>query len=94
MMATKNEHAYDLFRFDLEPVLQSKMEEFHMLGYDKVTVDDVWECMTKKKWKKPESKQLHELVSDVYRLKVVEYMSYITIEAYKAPNFFESAKDS
>lgn len=87
-MKKEKEHAYDLYRFDLEPVLKSKVDEFHMLGYDSVTVDGLWECLTNKTWRKPSDKRLHELVSDVYHLKVAEYMSYITIEAYKAPNFF------
>ncbi|WP_339147021.1 MULTISPECIES: post-transcriptional regulator [unclassified Sutcliffiella] len=90
---TDAQHAYDLFRYELGPVLQSKLEEFQLFGYDTVSEDELWECLTKKKWKRPETKRLFELVNDVYSLSVTDYMSYITIEAYKAPNYFASQKD-
>ncbi|QFT90017.1 Post-transcriptional regulator ComN [Bacillus sp. THAF10] len=87
-----NEHPYDMFRYELEPVLRSKLEEFQLFGYNTVTEEELWECLTKKKWKRPETKRLHELVNDVYSLSVSDYMTYITIEAYKAPNFFGEQK--
>ncbi|WP_404444013.1 post-transcriptional regulator [Sutcliffiella horikoshii] len=90
MKKNATDHAYDLFRYELGPVLQSKLEEFQLFGYDTITEDALWECLTKKKWKKPETKRLFELVNDVYSLSLSDYMSYITIEAYKAPNYFEN----
>jgi len=90
MKKDATDHAYDLFRYELGPVLQSKLEEFQLFGYDTITEDALWECLTKKKWKKPETKRLFELVNDVYSLSLSDYMSYITIEAYKAPNYFEN----
>jgi hypothetical protein len=93
MIKETNDHAYDFFRSDLKPVLQSKLEEFQLFGYDKVTEDELWECLTRKTWKRPETKMLHQLVNDVYGLSITDYMSYITIEAYKAPNFFQEQKD-
>ncbi|MBM7620418.1 hypothetical protein JOC95_002271 [Bacillus tianshenii] len=93
MTKETNYHAYDLFRSDLTPVLKSKLEEFQLFGYDKVTEDELWECLTRKTWKRPETKMLHQLVNDVYGLSVTDYMSYITIEAYKAPNFFQEQTD-
>ncbi|CAG9619465.1 post-transcriptional regulator [Sutcliffiella rhizosphaerae] len=88
-----NQHAYDLYRYELNPVLQSKLEEFQLLGYNTVSENDLWECLTKKKWKRPETKMLYELVNDVYSLSLNEYMTFITIEAYKAPNFFVQKDD-
>ncbi|WP_078379559.1 post-transcriptional regulator [Sutcliffiella halmapala] len=92
-MKETNYHAYDLFRSDLTPVLQSKLEEFQLFGYDTISENELWECLTKKMWKRPESKMLHQLVNDVYSLAITDYMSYITIEAYKAPNYFLERKD-
>ncbi|WP_223702875.1 post-transcriptional regulator [Sutcliffiella deserti] len=91
-MIEKEHHAYDLFRSDLTPVLRSKLEEFQLFGHSTVTEEELWECLTRKKWKRPETKMLHHLVNDIYSLSITDYMSYITIEAYKAPNFFESQK--
>ncbi len=77
----------------LEPVLESKAEEFGLYGYDEVSASEIWECMTKKKWRKQNiaEKMMHELVADVYSLKVGEFMSFMTVEAYKGP---ESSGDS
>ncbi|WP_070120779.1 post-transcriptional regulator [Bacillus marinisedimentorum] len=75
------------WRKQLEPVLQSKAEEFELYGYDEVTVSEIWECMLKKKWRKQNiaDKMVHELVADVYSLKIGEFMSFMTVEAYKGP---------
>ena len=34
------------------PALQSKQEEFKLLGYDTVSEMDIWDYLVKKKWKK------------------------------------------
>lgn len=81
-------HPIDFYKQQVEPALQSKMEEFKLLGYDRVTMEELWDCLQVKKWKKKEDKQLHEVVADILSLKVSEYMSYLTIEAFKGPDYF------
>jgi hypothetical protein len=71
------------------PALISKLEEFHLMGYNRVTETEIWECLQKKKWKKlEEPKSVSDMVNDILRLSVGDYMNYITVESYKGPNFF------
>jgi len=66
------------------PVLTSKVEEFHMLGYSRAHEEDVWKCLEKKVWKgKQPNKRLHEIVQDVLHLNSGTYMSYLTVQAYQ-----------
>ncbi|MDX8359449.1 MULTISPECIES: post-transcriptional regulator [Bacillaceae] len=83
------------FKAICQPALTSKLEEFCMFGYEDVTEEQLWECLKKKKWKRvKEGKKLYEMVNDILSLTISEYMSYITIEAYKAPSLFsEEGKD-
>ncbi len=81
-------HSVDFYKQQVEPVLQSKMEEFILMGYDRVSLQEIWDCLHKKKWKKKEDKFLHEVVADILSLSVGDYMSYLTIEAFKAPDYF------
>ncbi|WP_342046360.1 post-transcriptional regulator [Bacillus sp. OTU530] len=83
---TDKEVGIDAYRQELNVVLQSKMEEFHMLGYDRVTEQEIWTCLKSKKWKQlPEEIKIHQLVNDVLTLSTSDYMTYLTMQAYKAP---------
>ncbi|GAA0354825.1 post-transcriptional regulator [Bacillus horti] len=61
-------------------VLVSKMEEFHLLGYDAVAADDIWECVTSKY--KKEWPMFHQIVNDIYSLKPTALMNWLTMGAY------------
>jgi len=63
----------------LQEVLVSKMEEFHMLGYDAVTTDDLWNCVTSKY--KKEWPLLSQVVNDIYSLKPMNFMNWLTMQA-------------
>ncbi|MCT2537992.1 post-transcriptional regulator [Aquibacillus koreensis] len=67
----------------LVPVLDSKVDEFKLLGYSRTTVDDIWNCLTQKVWKGDPDKRLHEVTQDIFHLSSNIYMSYLTIHAYK-----------
>ncbi|MFP3124801.1 post-transcriptional regulator [Ectobacillus funiculus] len=83
---TDKEVGIDAYRQELNVVLQSKLEEFHMLGYDRVTEQEIWTCLKNKKWKKlTEEIKIHQLVNDVLTLSTSDYMTYLTMQAYKAP---------
>lgn len=82
----EKEDLVEAYRGQLQVVLESKVEEFQMIGYDRVTTEDVWKCLKSKKWKKIDSDvRLYELVNDVLTLSVNEYMTYLTVEAYQEP---------
>lgn len=83
-----NVHAYDYFRTEVKPALVSKLEEFHLLGYDSITEDGLWDFFTKKKWKKTKADiHLYEIIDDILAAKVSDYISFTTIESLKTAEF-------
>lgn len=84
----ENGHAYDYFRIDVKPALVSKLEEFHLLGYDSVSESKLWTFLVKKKWKKTkEDIHLYEIIDDILAVKVSDFISFTTIESYKSAEF-------
>lgn len=88
-------HEYDYFRNEVKPALESKLDEFRLLGYEKVTEQELWGYLTKKKWKKPSGNvRLFKIVEEIMAVKVSEYIHYATIEAFKGTGFaFDSEED-
>jgi len=81
---------YEPFRMTVKPALKSKLQEFALFGYDKITEEDLWAFLVNKKWKKDkEVKLLYQIVNDVLAVKVGEYMNYATVGALKSTNFFD-----
>jgi hypothetical protein len=84
----EKENRYEYLRSQVKPALQSKLEEFRLLGYQEISEPQLWEFLLKKKWKKAtEEIKLHEVIQDIFSVKVSDYMHYATVEAYKAPEF-------
>ena len=82
----KKGHEYEHFRIRVKPALRSKLDEFQMLGYNTISEKELWEYLIRKKWKKvKDDKKLFEIVQDILSIKVSDYMSFATIEAYKSP---------
>jgi len=89
LMMDASQHPYESYFHMLTPALTSKAEEFTVLGYGEIKIEDIWTFLTKKKWRKPKDGiRVYELVSDVLSFKVGEYMNYATVEAYKSPDLF------
>jgi Post-transcriptional regulator len=76
-------NTFEQYRHTLLPALHSKREEFILLGYKDVKVEQLWNYMKVKKWKNEESRMLHQLVNDILSVGVGEYMHYATMEAFK-----------
>lgn len=82
------DYVFKSFRTQVEPALISKLEEFRLLGYDSVSLDGLWEFLLKKKWKKgKEEPKLYQIIDDILAVKVSDYISFATIEAYKVTDF-------
>ncbi|MFJ7727070.1 post-transcriptional regulator [Neobacillus sp. NPDC097160] len=79
---------FDHFRTQVQPALASKLAEFRLLGINSVTEKELWEFLLKKKWKKvKEEKRLYEMIQEILSVKVSDYLSFATIEAYKTAEF-------
>lgn len=70
-----------LLKEKLLQVLESKRDEFHLLGYESITIDEIWACVTSKydgQWP-----PLYQMVNDIFSLKVTDVMNWLTIGAYR-----------
>ena len=73
----------------VRPALQSKQEEFKLLGYDSVSEMDIWDYLVKKKWKKEkEEPKVSRIVQSILSLKVGEFMNYQGSRSIKRYKFF------
>ncbi|GIN97968.1 post-transcriptional regulator ComN [Siminovitchia terrae] len=78
-------HEYDDYFHRLKPALLSKAEEFVILGYEDISIEDLWRFLTEKAWKKPKAGvRVHELVSDIFLLKIGDFMNFATVEAFRS----------
>ncbi|MDL4841431.1 post-transcriptional regulator [Aquibacillus rhizosphaerae] len=71
------------WKVEMASVLESKVDEFKLMGYSRATGVDVWNCLTEKVWKGDPEKRLHEVVEDIFHLSSNKYMSYLTVQTYK-----------
>ena len=80
----EKQHPYEKFRSEMLLALESKQEEFQLLGYPEVKGRDIWMYLTKKKWKKPNPEiRAHEVFQDIMSVKVADYMNFATIQALR-----------
>ncbi|MBP1947648.1 post-transcriptional regulator [Virgibacillus litoralis] len=63
--------------------LESKVNEFQLMGYAKATNENIWKCLTEKVWKGNPPKRLYEVIQDILHLSSNIYMSYLTVNAYQ-----------
>lgn len=86
----KAKHVYDDYFNMLKPALQSKAEEFEVLGYDRVSKEDIWNFLKQKRWKKPkEGVRVYELLADIMSVKPGDYMNYATVEAFRSADLLK-----
>jgi len=65
----------------IEDLCVSKAEEFLLIGYDSVTGEDIWKCVSSK-YRKTGEPGLHVIVNDILSLKVTQYMNWVTMRIY------------
>jgi len=70
----------------IESLCQSKAEEFRLVGYEYVSGKDIWECVSEK-YAKTGEPMMHQVVNDILSLKVIKFMNFMTISAYKGTHF-------
>jgi hypothetical protein len=70
------------------PFLGVKVDEFHLLGYERVDVEDIWNCVTeridkKNKLDEQEEIKLYRLVNEIMRLSMNDYLNRMRMESLK-----------
>ncbi|MBY6270622.1 MAG: post-transcriptional regulator [Caldibacillus debilis] len=83
------DHPYDIYREEVKEALRCKLDEFALLDFTEVTEDDLWEMLTKKRWKKPqEDIHIYQIVSDIMSVKPSDMMNFISALEMTAENLF------
>jgi hypothetical protein len=84
----ESRHSYEAYRNQVTPALNSKREEFEMLGYGSVSEQQLWDFLVQKKWKKQkEDIRLYEIVAEIMAVQPGEFMNHATVEAFKLGSF-------
>jgi hypothetical protein len=65
---------------ELVALCASKVEEFHLLGYEQVDINDLWAFVCQKV---SSDMPLYQLVDFILSIRVMDFMNYKTISAYK-----------
>lgn len=63
-----------------------KADEFHFLGYEHTTWEDVWQCVNRK-YAGRQDPPLHRIVNDILTLRTDGMMNYLTLAALKEAPF-------
>ncbi|WP_309299340.1 post-transcriptional regulator [Paenibacillus sp. YYML68] len=66
----------------IEDICRSKAEEFRMIGYERVTGAEIWECVSDS-YRKKGLPPLHRIVNDILTLKVTSFMNWMTMSVYR-----------
>lgn len=71
---------------DIERLCADKAAEFVLYGYENVTGQQVWACVSEKYKEDGNLPPLYQLVNDILSLKVTTYMNWMMLNAYKGKN--------
>ncbi|MDA7027651.1 post-transcriptional regulator [Bacillus sp. CLL-7-23] len=85
-----DKHPADLYKDHLKPFLLSKLEEFRILGYGDVRIEDLWSFLLNKKWRNLKDVQIYKLADAILAVKIGEFMNYATVESFKTSNLLNS----
>ncbi|MEF2243315.1 post-transcriptional regulator [Paenibacillus sp. IITD108] len=70
----------------IEELCSSKAEEFRLIGYDNITAEEIWQCVSAPYAKKGRP-ALHQIVNDILSLKITQFMNFMTMSAFKGTLF-------
>ncbi|GAF19446.1 hypothetical protein JCM19046_4097 [Bacillus sp. JCM 19046] len=76
---------FEIWKDDVIPVLSIKLEEFHELGYNRVTKEDLWLFYMDKLKKKKEFMPFYAFVDELLSIQPQGYMTWLTVNTYKEP---------
>lgn len=68
---------------NLEPWLLLKADEFKLMGYDEISLNEIWFYLTSFKWKNHQDISFYQQVSDLSSLKPTEYLSFALMQRQK-----------
>lgn len=66
----------------IKELCQSKAEEFKLVGYEHVSAEEVWACVSTP-YQKTGVPAVHQLVNDILTLKATKFMNYMMMSIYR-----------
>lgn len=66
----------------IKGLCQSKADEFKLVGYEHVSAEEVWACVSTP-YAKNGMPATHQLVSDILSLKPTKFMNYMMMSVYR-----------
>jgi hypothetical protein len=80
-----SQHPYEMIKEQIQPVLQSKLDEFWMMGYTHFHMEDLWEYLLQKKWRKVDPEiRIHRIVQDVFAIRIFDVLDFKSIQALRS----------
>lgn len=61
----------------LQPALRTKSKELKACGYDQIKMIDIWDYLSKTKWRVTSNLGLNEMVSDILNCEQIELANYL-----------------
>ncbi|AIC93962.1 MULTISPECIES: post-transcriptional regulator [Shouchella] len=76
---------FEVWQEDVAPILSIKKDEFHELGYDRVSTADLWLYIVDKQKKRKTFMPFYAFVDELLSIKPQDYMTWLTVNTYKEP---------
>ena len=80
---------YDEWKELVEPFLISKLEEFHLLGLERLKEDELWAFAKENFIKKKEELKCHRIVGHLMSLSINDYLNKLRIDMFKGVDVFK-----
>lgn len=75
---------FEALNKQIEELCVSKAEEFALIGYENVTGEEIWKCVSEiNKYVDENLPPIHQIVNDILTLKPTKFMNWLTLNAYK-----------
>ena len=78
------EHSFSLFK-KVEPWLNLKVTEFHLLGYKQISQDDLWRYLVLCSWKRTIPTYYYQQIQQIMRLTPNDYLDFASVEVLVSP---------
>lgn len=69
----------------MEPWVNLKIQEFHTMGYQQITQEDLWHYLVYFSWKKTIPERYYQQIQHVMTLTPNDYLDFASVEALISP---------
>ena len=91
-LSENGKSTYDDWLEEIRPFLISKLEEFHLLGLERLTEDELWSFAKESLQKHKVEMKCHQIVGHLMRISVNDYLNKLRIEMFKGIDLFQDGE--